>query len=157
MFQHSFAGHASQVINKMAPCGYGGSTANSRSKDDRKRNPPSVYKRAKGWPVEFAGVGQPDSLYAAQTGRRLYREHRKSYRLTLLQHGGRVMWEQPSIGFAGQIYCSYPPDCAIIQWSVHQITLGSVTAPCITFTALYIHLLTRVKNSGALNNWIKWM
>lgn len=49
----------------------------------------------------------------------------------------------------------FTPDCVIIQWSVHQITLGLVTAACIRFTALYIHLLTRVKNSGVLNNWIK--
>lgn len=105
----------------------------------------------------FAGVGQPDSLYAAQTGRRLYREHCKSYQLALPQEGGREMWEQASIVFAGQIYCSYPPDSVIIQWPVHQITLGPVTPPCITFTALYIHLLSRVKNGGALNNCIKRM
>lgn len=65
------------------------------------------------------------------------------------------MWERAGVVFAGQIHCSYPPDCVIIQWSVHQITLGLVTAPCIRFTALYIHLLCRVKNRGAVNNWIK--
>lgn len=77
--------------------------------------------------------------------------------LTLPQEGWWAMWEQASIVFAGRIYCSNPPDCVITQWSVHQITLGQVTAPCIRFTALYIHLLSRVKNSGSLNNWIKWM
>lgn len=85
------------------------------------------------------------------------RKHCKSYQLTLPQAGGRAMWEQAGIVFAGQIYCSYPPDHAIIQRSVHQITLGSVSAPCIRFTALYIHRLSRVKNSGARNNWIMRM
>lgn len=68
---------------------------------------------------------------------------------------GGAMWEQASIVFTGQIYCSYPSDCVIIQWSVHQITLGLVTVQCIRFTAQYIHLLPRVKNSGAPNNWIR--
>lgn len=65
------------------------------------------------------------------------------------------MCECASIVFASQIYCSYPPDCVINQWSVHEITLGLVTAPCIRFTALYIHLLSMVKNSKAVKNWIK--
>lgn len=30
------------------------------------------------WPVMFAGVVQPDNLYAAQTGRMLFKEHCKS-------------------------------------------------------------------------------
>lgn len=144
MFQHLFAGHAGPVINKMAPCGYRGPAANSRSKDNRKTNPRSVYRRSKGWPVEVTGVGLPDSQEGG-----FMRKHCKSYQLTLPQAGGgRAMWEQAGIVFAGQIYCSYPPDCAIIQQSVQQITLGSVSAPCIRFTALYIHRLSRVKNSG---------
>lgn len=69
--------------------------------------------------------------------------------------GWGVMWEQARVVFTGQSHSSYCPDCAIIQWPVHQITLGSVKAPCIRFTALYIHLLCRVKNRRAVKNWIK--
>lgn len=157
MSQRSFAGHGSPAINKMAPCGYRGRTANSRSKDDRKRNPQNVYRRSEGRLAKFAGVRQADSLYPAETGRRLYKEHCKSYQLALPQEGGLVIWERDDIGFTGQIYCCYHPDSAIIQWSVHWITLGLVTPPCIRFTGLYIHLLKRAKNGRALNNWIKSM
>lgn len=43
-------------------------------------------------------------------------------------------------------------DSVIIQRSVRQITLGSVTEPRIRFTALYIQLLREVKDSVPVDN-----
>ena len=83
MFQHLFAGHAGPVINKMAPCGYRGPAANSRSKDDRKTNPRSVYRRSKGWPVKVTGAGLPDSQEGG-----FMRKHCKSYQLISTTTGG---------------------------------------------------------------------
>lgn len=89
-------------------------TGDALSRDDQKKTGKeiiSVYRRSKGGPVMFAGVVQPDNLYAAQTGRMLFKEHCKSYHVsTTGKEGGRVIWEQASIVFTGQIYCCYPPD-----------------------------------------------
>lgn len=158
MFQHSFAGHAKPSDKQNGTMRLQGMHCKQPIKRRQEKKYLGVFiggLRDDQWSLQ--GSGQPDSLYAAQTGRRLYREHCKSYQLALPQDRRREMWEQASIVFAGQIYCSYPPDSVIIQWPVHQITLGPVTPPCITFTALYVHLLSRVKNGGALNNCIKWM
>lgn len=126
------------------------------SRGDQKKTGKDITRVFIGGPVMFAGVAQPDNLYAAQRGRMLFKEHYKSYQVsTTGQEGGRVMWEQASIVFTGPIYCCYPLHCVIIQWSGHQITLGTVTPSCIRFTALYIHLLSCVKNGGLLNNWIE--
>lgn len=103
MFQRSFAGHVSQVINRMAPCGCRGCAINSRSKDDRKRNPQGVYARSERRPEKFAGVGvsrRPIGYTHTQAGRRLCGEHCKSYQLNR-----REMRERASVVFAGQIYC----------------------------------------------------
>lgn len=62
------------------------------------------------------------------------------------------MWEQASIVFTGPIYCGHPPDCAIIQWSVHLIALHLVMHQHASDLLPY---LFRVKNGGDLNNWIK--
>lgn len=156
MFQHLFAGHRRPVINKMVPCGYLGLTASSRSKEAHKKN--VCLQEVYGMTSE-ACRGRP-----TRQANRLRRQE-GGFMRSIVNHSNSLchrrrrwaVWEWASVVFAGQIYCSYPPDCVIIQQAVHQITLGLVTASCIRFTALYIHLLSTVKNSEAVNNWIKWM
>lgn len=57
MSQRSFAGQLSPVINRTAPRSCRGRAANSSSNGgDRKRNPPSAYRRSEGRPEQFAKV-----------------------------------------------------------------------------------------------------